>query len=104
MGDERFCVQCGKDISLKRREARYCSDRCWKARRRGVDPLITSAKPKRGTPMAWWPVFGVIAGPTLSLAAFRAATVSDRDPATGRSVWEEVEERNRMALRAGEEG
>ena len=90
----RLCSQCGKDISLKRPEAQFCSGRCKKRGQRGEDPLIIGDKQERGTERPLWPKFRVLAGPTPSPAAFDAATISDRDPKTGRSSWEEIEERN----------
>jgi hypothetical protein len=98
----RHCAQCGRDISGKRRGAELCSNRCRKARRRGLDPQIIAAKPERGTQGASWPIFRLVAGPWLSAGAFHAATISDRDPRTGRSSWEEVEERNRRLLEGGQ--
>jgi hypothetical protein len=61
--------------------------------RRGVlsRPAVEEAsrQPKGG-----WPGFRLICGPARGILA----PVSDRDPGTGRSSWEEIEGRNREAL------
>jgi hypothetical protein len=92
------CAQCGKDISLKRRGAEFCSDRCRKRRERGADPQIIADKPEQPTVRPQWGAFRAVAGPTLSPGAFHAATISDRDPKTERSAWGESEDRNRKML------
>lgn len=56
-----------------------------------------SRRPRRGK--ARWPRFVQVAGPELTGRQMHWATVSDRDPVTGRSGWAELEGRNR-AMRA----
>jgi hypothetical protein len=104
------CKVCGNPIDPSKRNyklAVYCSARCGRrardAKRRGrglplpvrggPDPeaaLCRGSKPK-------WPVFGIVAG-ELTHTQFKAATVSDRDPETGRSSFEEFEKRDEEAL------
>ena len=91
----QYCIQCGVDISLKRRGSEFCSDRCRKRRVRNVDPQIIADKEERATKRHLWPKFRVVAGPPLPDDTLHAVSVSDRDPETGRSSWEEFEERNR---------
>jgi hypothetical protein len=61
-------------------------------------PRKAPAPAPRGAVARMWPLFVQVAGPPLTPLQFRFATVSDRDPKTGRSSWEETEARNRARL------
>jgi hypothetical protein len=60
------------------------------------DPVTRSAP--RGAATRMWPLFVQVAGPPLTPLQYRFATVSDRDPKTGRSSYEETEAGNRARL------
>ena len=109
MENHKKCVVCGKPISKEKRNyktAIYCGLKCGArardATRRGhvLPPPPPHAHPEPAPPPRAhpkWPIFGVVAG-ELTHAQFKAATVSDRDPRSGRSKFEDTEARNKRLL------
>jgi hypothetical protein len=97
----RRCRQCGRDLAGFRANTLYCSGRCQKrhARRSEGDLTRTSPPEAPKRPKNKWPRFTVVAG-QLSGMQLYCASVSDRDPSSGRSAYEETEDRNRRALEA----
>jgi hypothetical protein len=93
----RYCAVCGKDISGKRPEAKYCSNRCQKRAKTAAGRLLSQPTPVEAPrpPKPKWPGFVQVAGPLLTPVELHCASVSDRDPRTGRSSYEDTEERNR---------
>jgi hypothetical protein len=94
---DRLCAFCGKDISAKRPDAIYCCRRCrhWQ-KRGGVPP--DRARERTGAMVARWYDFRIVAGPCGAGSAFHCATLTDRDPKTGVSAYEEIESRNARRL------
>jgi len=95
----RLCAFCGKDIAAKQHTAIYCSNRCRKAVQRGADPRKSAAKESKHTPTAWYS-FGLVAGPPggVSGRLLHCASLTDRDPKSGVSAYEETELRNLRRL------
>lgn len=43
----RRCLNCGKDISNKRKDARFCSNACWQGYHSIPESLTTFEPPKK---------------------------------------------------------